>query len=336
MKEKVSVIISTHNNEDCVGRMMYSLMNSTYTNIEILCFDNNSNDKTVEILSEFEKEDERVTVFKNCDWDMQTKVQKTTGEYVMFVDISDELVFDGIANMMNAFDSEVDVVASGIRYDNNKGELSFATPNGNVIGNISNINVFRALCNLNNNGKCVAYARIYRKSILTNVDNFSNEYELLTYSTKCMEKANNVALLNLITYKYAPYPSKKNNIANELECAKQTTNYFINASEKYFSENVGIKALAGAFVLTVLFALAGSSKELLSQGLKDEMVLESVMELSNQNESFNQLRDAIQTNNATIFEQNAFEFAEPNNVAMARYISIALTASHSGGGGGNN
>lgn len=49
-----------------------------------------------------------------------------------------------------------------------------------------------------------------------------------------MERANKIALLNMVTYKYAPYPSKKDSLANELEYAKQTTDCFTKTSEKYF------------------------------------------------------------------------------------------------------
>ena len=161
-KGKVSVVMSAHNNQDCVGRMMYSLLNSTYTDLEILCFDNLSTDKTVEILKEFELEDERVKVFENS-FNFQSKLEKVTGEYVMFVNAVDELMFDGIANIMNCFNQEIDVVVSGVRYDNNMGELAFATPNKNVVGKISDAEVFAELCNLNNNGKYVAMLEYIEK-----------------------------------------------------------------------------------------------------------------------------------------------------------------------------
>jgi chlorobactene glucosyltransferase len=48
----VSVCIPARNEEDNIGKCLDSLMNQTYTNMEILVLDDNSNDRTADIINE--------------------------------------------------------------------------------------------------------------------------------------------------------------------------------------------------------------------------------------------------------------------------------------------
>ncbi|WP_207424004.1 glycosyltransferase family 2 protein [Desertivirga brevis] len=62
---QVSVIIPCYNVEPYVREGLLSIMQQTYPNLEIVCVDDLSTDKTLEILLELQASDKRIKVFKN-------------------------------------------------------------------------------------------------------------------------------------------------------------------------------------------------------------------------------------------------------------------------------
>jgi|SRR6056300_65061 glycosyltransferase EpsE len=62
---KVSIIMSCYNSQETVGRSIESILGQTYQDIELLVCDDGSIDNTLKILTDFEKADSRVKVYKN-------------------------------------------------------------------------------------------------------------------------------------------------------------------------------------------------------------------------------------------------------------------------------
>ena len=63
--DKVSVIIPTYNVENYIEESIYSIINQTYKNIEIIVVDDCSTDRTYEKLMEIQKLDKRLIVLRN-------------------------------------------------------------------------------------------------------------------------------------------------------------------------------------------------------------------------------------------------------------------------------
>lgn len=61
----ISVIIPCYNAESFVEQAVLSIMNQTYRNVEIICLDDASTDKTLSILESLALDDGRVSVYKN-------------------------------------------------------------------------------------------------------------------------------------------------------------------------------------------------------------------------------------------------------------------------------
>jgi len=53
---KVSVIIPVYNGEKTLARCLNSVLNQTHSNYEVIVVDNNSTDKTKEIINKFKEE----------------------------------------------------------------------------------------------------------------------------------------------------------------------------------------------------------------------------------------------------------------------------------------
>lgn len=63
-KIKVSVIIPVYNSEKYLRECLDSVVNQTLKEIEIICVDDGSADKSLDILEEFAKTDSRIRIIR--------------------------------------------------------------------------------------------------------------------------------------------------------------------------------------------------------------------------------------------------------------------------------
>jgi len=61
----VSIFIPVFNRETLIGETIESAVNQTYNNIEIIIVDNNSTDRTWEILKSYSQKDKRIKIYRN-------------------------------------------------------------------------------------------------------------------------------------------------------------------------------------------------------------------------------------------------------------------------------
>jgi len=90
--KKVSILIVTFNAERFIRETITSCLRQSYNNYEILILDNNSQDKTVEILKSFG--DDRIFIFPNKKnigpyAGLNFLIKKSSGEYIAILDHDD-------------------------------------------------------------------------------------------------------------------------------------------------------------------------------------------------------------------------------------------------------
>lgn len=89
----VSIIVPVYNVEKYLAQCLDSLISQTYDNLEIICVNDGSPDKSGEILYRYAEIDTRVQVITQENQGLSgarnTGIQHATGEYVMFVDSDD-------------------------------------------------------------------------------------------------------------------------------------------------------------------------------------------------------------------------------------------------------
>ena len=93
MEPKVSVIIPVYNVEKYLGPCLDSILGQTLNNIEVICVDDGSTDRSLDILREYEKRDARVKVLTqpntNAGAARNKGIQQARGEYLSFLDSDD-------------------------------------------------------------------------------------------------------------------------------------------------------------------------------------------------------------------------------------------------------
>ena len=110
----VSVLVTAYNREKYIAEAIESVLNSTFTNFEVIVVDDGSSDKTVEIIKKYEKKDKRLKVYLNPQnigqfHNRNKAVSYSRGKYLKYLD-SDDILYPGsLEIMVNAMEKHPDV-----------------------------------------------------------------------------------------------------------------------------------------------------------------------------------------------------------------------------------
>lgn len=127
----ISVIIPIYNSEKFLCRCVDSVLNQTYSNLEIILVNDGSTDKSEEICLKYVKKDSRVKYFyKKNSGAGDTRnygIKKANGKYIGFIDSDDEALPTMYEELYNTLKSN-DVDISGCEYfnsDNSKKNVRY-------------------------------------------------------------------------------------------------------------------------------------------------------------------------------------------------------------------
>lgn len=126
---KVSVVIPVYNVEEFLGECLDSICNQTLTDIEIICVNDGSTDKSLDILNEYAAKDERMTVIdqENGGHAVATNRGMTMakGKYLFLMDSDDILELTALEETYNlAEEKNVDfVIFQAINFYMDSGKL---------------------------------------------------------------------------------------------------------------------------------------------------------------------------------------------------------------------
>lgn len=137
---KVSVVIPVYNADDYLRSAMDTVLAQTLTEFELICVDDGSTDKSLEILESYAKNDQRVTVMSMSHIGVGTArnkgLLKAKGEYIIFLDADDFYEPTLLEVLYNtAKEKNLDVVATGFDLYENKKERFMKSPeeeHGNI------------------------------------------------------------------------------------------------------------------------------------------------------------------------------------------------------------
>lgn len=95
MMELVSMIIPVYGVEAYLGECLETVLNQTYTNLEIILIDDESPDHSPEICDQYAKKDERIKVIHQKNGGAANArnhgLDVATGEYICFIDSDDKI-----------------------------------------------------------------------------------------------------------------------------------------------------------------------------------------------------------------------------------------------------
>lgn len=142
MKNKVSIIIPTYNGEKYIKETIDSCLSQTYKNIEIIVIDDNSSDRTVDILNIY---DDRINLILNkinlgIVKNVNNGVNISNGEYYIFLGHDDNLPSNHIEIMLNEFNEDtIAVYCSNMGIDGDGNQTKINQPDEIMIAKTNNI-----------------------------------------------------------------------------------------------------------------------------------------------------------------------------------------------------
>lgn len=105
-KVLVSCIIPTHNRQKLLPRAIKSILNQSYTNLEIIIVNDASTDDTLQVIDEYKKLDSRIKCITNDtpkggSGARNIGITHSHGKYIALLDDDDEFMPDKIENQLN-------------------------------------------------------------------------------------------------------------------------------------------------------------------------------------------------------------------------------------------
>ena len=202
---KVSVIIPVYNVEAYLRQCLDSVVNQTLREIEIICVDDGSTDKSAAILKEYAAKDGRIKVLTQSNTGAgaarNVGIARATGEWITFCDADDWIEPNAIEKMVAAAQREdADCVCCGMLRDWRNGTTVFRP-----FDEMGPSDTYNAVVN-----------KLFKRNLLENLkmDESVSLGEDLMVSAQAMAKAKKIAVLEKGFYHYCENSSSMTHVQN--------------------------------------------------------------------------------------------------------------------------
>lgn len=218
---KISVIIPVYNAAEYISESVTSILQQSYSDIQVICVDDGSKDDSGAILDKLAAQDNRLVVIHQQNAGVSASrnnaLKVATGEYVMFVDADDWLDLDSLERTL-AYDLKHDLDICAFSYISEHGKLSMKRAlfeEDKVMDEAETINMARRIIGpigeelkqplmLDSYG--TIWAKLYKKSVIDGI-RFVNLKEIGTaedsyFNMHAYKRAKKVGYLHQFFYHY--------------------------------------------------------------------------------------------------------------------------------------
>lgn len=232
LKELITIIVPIYNSEKYLERCLNSILNQTYSNLEIILINDGSEDSSKKICEDFANTDKRIVLI-NTKNNGPAKarnlgLEKATGKYISFIDADDYVEKDMIETLYKALtEKKADMVRAN--YDIIKDDKILSN-NENVLDKIydkTNINEFIQNV-ISENVKSFIWLLLIKKECIK--DNFSEEifiYEDTNFYLTTLSNINTLYVFSKIVYHYEV---NSNSVSRKAEKISQNIDNLLKSS----------------------------------------------------------------------------------------------------------
>lgn len=174
---KISVIVPIYKVEKYLDRCINSIVNQTYTNLEIILIDDGSPDNCPAMCDEWTKKDNRIKVIHKANGGLMAAwidgVKSATSDYISFVDSDDWCELDMIEELFKPFkEFDVDMSICDYYESYDKKRTTYPSNKSNFVGlyNGEKLNQVKE-CTINrpnNDIPLYRWNKLYKKSTILN------------------------------------------------------------------------------------------------------------------------------------------------------------------------
>lgn len=209
--DKISIIVPVFNSAAFLSDCIKSIVNQTYTNLEIILIDDGSKDNSGSICDSFAKDDPRIIVIhqdnSGVSSSRNTGIARASGSYIAFVD-SDDLIAPDMIKLLHSslVENQCDISTCGFVYIYQTESLKPDTTNNTteiLTGNEAIENML-----YRRNIGLVPFAKLYKIDLFNEI-RFSEKLRMAEdadVNYKIFSKARNIAVNSLSQYDYVQHP----------------------------------------------------------------------------------------------------------------------------------
>lgn len=269
---KVSVIIPVYNTEKYIGRCLDSILRQTHQDFEVLCVNDCSPDHAMDVVSRYARRDPRIKMLghdrnRGPMVARQTGIQKSSGDFYMFVDSDDTLPVDAMESLITAARKDAsEVVVAGhnvVDKDGNKTKEDFPLLQDGVY---TPLDIFHALVERNirhNLAFCIFAKSLFNGEFYTLENQANCEDMILFYELVGASKR--VSVIRKTVYNYYQNPGSTTHSAISRDVLNQMV-YVFNFQYDFLVKNGLPESKVLGFVLpdlNILYLYGG--KDLLQK-----------------------------------------------------------------------
>ena len=245
-KDLISVIVPIYNVDDYLERCITSIIQQSYTNLEIILVNDGSPDNSEIICKKYAEKDSRIKYIKQQNKGLSgarnTGIKNSTGNYLIFIDSDDYVNKNFVKDLYLAImKTKADVGVCYYKYVYDQEEDIDVIENGDITV-YNNTYKFNNLYNFLRDYTVVAWNKIYSKKIFKNIKYpVGKIHEDQYIICDVLDNANSVAYINEELYYYLQRDNSitgqyKLNRIDILDALKNKMKYFNNKGmKKYYS-----------------------------------------------------------------------------------------------------
>jgi len=221
---EVSIIVPVYNVEKYLAWCLDSITSQTFSDIEIICVNDGSTDRSADILAHYAKFDNRIVIITKPNGGLSSArnagLEIVTGKYIMFVDSDDRLVPAAVENLYNKAErTNSDMVLFTYMTGNGvmpEKKILIDVPQNECVNKSFNFDSMnpRWLKHLPQ----PAWSRFYRSDLIKNKISFPEGliYEDVPFMIEVFCSAKRITLLPEALYFY--FQGRENNIMSDDGC----------------------------------------------------------------------------------------------------------------------
>ena len=237
--EKVSIVVPVYNVEKYIEKCLDSIINQSFSNIEIILVDDGSTDNSGKICDIYEKKDTRIKVIHKKNGGLSDArnygIEVATGEFISFIDSDDyieENMIERLYESCKKDESDISCCAKILEYDNGKKEKRNNKENF-CITNIEALGKMFIFDDIDNS----ACDKLFSKKLFTDIKfPVGNYYEDIATIYKVFMKAKKISHIIDVCYHYI---MRENSISNkkfdirQIDMIKFSKKSSVEVSKKY-------------------------------------------------------------------------------------------------------
>ncbi len=253
----VSVVVPIYKVERYLDKCVNSIINQTYSNLEIVLVDDGSPDNCPVICDEYAKKDSRIRVIHKANGGLSDArnvgIENSEGEYICFIDSDDYVHEDYISKLLTgALNNDADICVCNFYYVNEKGKIWERKQKYAKV--FSSTEALKDIFTTDQNTEIVVWNKIYKRDLFIKYNirfpkGKIHEDNFTTY--KLYDKANKVVLISDNLYYYL---QRENSIMSVFDERRFDLLQAVDETKTYFKNNKVLKPYLMYYeVLMLLF-----------------------------------------------------------------------------------